>query len=546
MSAIQNVRIWLEKREWVIPLVLFLIFLAFTLPGIAWGAPATWHPDEVVVRSIKALHGEWQFSEINFNYPDLPQFVMYWLGRIVLALGYSDGVILVASRVLSAVIAGSTIPLTCIIARRAGGSVHVAGLSGLLLLCVSELTHNGRFAHNDTYTVLFTTLSILFLINYSKTDQRGWLYASFLSVGMAASSKYTGGSLLPAVLAVYGLLQFKNLRNNWFAIAETLFISGALTFLGFALGTPKALTWMAYFFKRVFAALEWQATWGQRDDSLRGLTGQFPMMRESLGAALYFLFIAAAIWAGYRVVQAYRRGELTRASQAGIFGILFLGIFFLDLPIMISYNYQPRYLLTFMPMLSILTAFFIGDMYDRVKQFGRPVYASAVLIVVGAIVLFSLARLASITLLFVNDARIPATEFMQTLRRGASLEHTNYPPSYPEGFFSREHNYPLHIQMGTIDPPPTDKPYDFNTGEAGLLERGTDYLIVDSFTAGRFSDPYVCEQVRVECDFFKQLETGGTDHYRLLAEFRYTLPRYLPQLEITYANPIIRIYERIK
>jgi hypothetical protein len=246
------------------------------------------------------------------------------------------------------------------------------------------------------------------------------------------------------------------------------------------------------------------------------------------------------------VVQAYRRGELNRTSQAGIFSILLLGIFFLDLPIMISYNYQPRYLLTFMPMLAILAAFFIEDIYNRLKQFGKPIYTSAVIIVVSGIVLFSLARLASITLLFVNDARIPATEFMQTLRRGTSLEHTNYPPSYPEGFFSREHNYPLYIQMGTIDAIPTDKPYDFNTGEAGLLERGTDYLIVDSFTAGRFSDAYVCEQVRVECDFFKQLETGGTDHYRLLAEFRYTLPWYLPQLEITYANPAIRIYERIK
>ena len=61
---------FLVRNDFLIPLTLFILFLAFTLPGMSsWGA---WHPDEIVVRSIKALHGEWQFSEINFDYPDLP------------------------------------------------------------------------------------------------------------------------------------------------------------------------------------------------------------------------------------------------------------------------------------------------------------------------------------------------------------------------------------------------------------------------------------------------------------------------------------------
>ncbi len=534
---------FLEKYEFVIPLALFALFLAFTLPGIVWGP---WHPDEIVVRSIKALHGEWKFSEYNFNYPDLPQYVMYYLGKIVLALGYSDGEVLIASRVLSAVVAGATIPLTFSIARRAGGSITTAGLSGLLLLCVSDLSFNGRFAHNDTYTVFFVTLSTLFIVNYAKTDRRGWLYASLFTVGLATSSKYTGASLVAAWMALYAIIQFKNLKKDWFAIGETLFIGGALTYLGFALGTPKALTWMAYFFKRVFAALEWQATWGQRDDSVRGIVGQFPMMQGSLGTALYLLFIVAVIWACYQVIQEWRRKELSRTSQAGFFGILLLGIFILDLPIMISYNYQPRYTLTFMPMLAILAAYFISEIYTRIKRFGKPIYSTAVVVIVGALALYSFARLTSIALLFINDARVPATEFMKTLRPGTSLEHTNYPPTYPDGFFEREHNYPLHIQMGATDTPPTDKPYEFNKAEAGLLKRGTDYLIVDSFTASRFDDPHVCEQLPNECEFFKQLATGGTEHYRLLAEFKYELPWYLPQIHVAIANPTIRIYERIK
>ncbi|HQU37539.1 MAG TPA: phospholipid carrier-dependent glycosyltransferase [Anaerolineales bacterium] len=537
---------FLKKYEFIIPLGLFVLFLAFTLPCISWGAPSIWHPDEIVVRVISALHGEWKFSEYNFNYPDLQQYTMYYLGKVILALGYSDGEILIASRVLSAVLAGATIPLTYMIVRRAGGSIPIAGLSGLFLLCVSELSFNGRFAHNDTYTVFFITLSTLGMVTYVITDRRGWLYASFVAVGMAASSKYTGIGFIPALILVYIILQFKNLKKDWFTIGETLFISGALAFLGFAFGTPKALTWMAYFFKRVFAALEWQATWGQHEGSARGLTGQFPMAQGTLGTALYYLFIAAVIWAVYRVIREYRSKELTRTSQAGFFGILLLGIFFLDLPVMISYNFQPRYLLTFMPMLAILAAYFVSEIYTRVKQFGKPIYATAVIVIVGAVVFYSFARMVSIALLFINDARIPATEFMKTLQPGASLEHTNYPPNYADGFFEREHNYPLHIQMGATDTPPTDKPYEFNKAEEGLLERGTDYLIVDSFTASRFNDSFVCDQLPNECEFFKELAAGGSEHYHLIAEFSYSLPWYLPQVQVAIANPSIRIYERIK
>ena len=90
-----------NKYELIIPLALFILFLVFTLPGISWGAPEIWHPDEIVVRSIKALNGEWKFSETNFDYPDLPQYAMFWLGKMILALGQTDTEVLIAARVLS-------------------------------------------------------------------------------------------------------------------------------------------------------------------------------------------------------------------------------------------------------------------------------------------------------------------------------------------------------------------------------------------------------------------------------------------------------------
>jgi len=543
--AFKRIKIIIEEHEWLIPLGLFLLFLAFTLPGISWGSPSVWHPDEIVVRSMKALHGEWKFSEINFDYPDLPQYTMFFLGKLLISLGKTNGDIIVASRILSAVLAGLAVVLTYSITRRIGGSIWVAGLSGLLLICVSEMSHNGRFAHNDTYLIFFTTLSVLCLLNYTQRKSehnRIWLYASFLTVGMAASSKYIGGSLVFAPLIVYLVEQKQNLKKGWFSITETLFISAVLTFLGFAIGTPKALTWMTYYFKRLYTTLQWQVSYGFQPDSIRGFLGQYGVMANGLGFAFMLLFGAAFMWTAWKVIKAYR--DNTTSQNISSFAILLLAILALDLPMMISYNYQLRYFLTLMPFLAVLAAFFITDLYQLAKQRGKAWYPTVINVSVAAIILYSLARLLSLMLLVMNDARIPATEFVATLPAGTSLEHTNYPPTLPSDHFSSEFNYPIYFVRGD-EPLPISPRYVFNAGEAGLDDRETDYFVVDNFTSRKFENTYYCEAMPEECTFFKQLEAGGSDHYKLLAEFKYTLPSYLPQIQFEFINPTIRIYERI-
>ena len=70
---------FLVKNERLIPIILFLLFLLVTIPGISWGAPSLWNPDELVWRVNKALIGEMKFDETepDYNYPFLSQHVMY-------------------------------------------------------------------------------------------------------------------------------------------------------------------------------------------------------------------------------------------------------------------------------------------------------------------------------------------------------------------------------------------------------------------------------------------------------------------------------------
>jgi 4-amino-4-deoxy-L-arabinose transferase-like glycosyltransferase len=543
-ASTKTIASFLVRYEFLIPLALFLAFLAVTLPGISWGAPSAWHPDEIVVRSINALNGQWKFSETNFDYPDLPQYAMFWLGKLVLALGYGKTQILVTARVLSAVLAGLTIVLTYLIARRAGGSVIVGGLSGLFLLCVSEMVHNGHFAHNDTYVMFFTTLSILMLLQYHKKGHRVWLYAAFLTVGMAASSKYIGGSLILAPLAYFLFSQRRNFRSQLFSILETLFIGTALTFLGYAIGTPKALFWMTYYFKRVFTALGWQINYGHTPGAVRGVIGQYQVLWNGLGIVLFLLFGAAFVWACIHVIQACRRKTLTHESRAASFSILLLALLALDLPMMVSYNYQFRYFLTILPVLTVFSGFFAEWTYTQASQSTNSIFSKTVIAAGILIVIFSFARLVSVAMLFINDSRAPAGTFIKTLPVGTSLEHTYYPPAIPGGRFEREHNYPLYFIRNINDKLPTDKKYKFNIGEAGLDDRQTTYLVTDSFSADKFNDPYTCSIMQAECDFFKQLAAGRSSHYRLIKEFSYHLPAFLPRISVEYVNPTIRIYER--
>jgi len=533
---------FLQRNEFIIPLLLFVLFLAFTLPGISWGAPSIWHPDEVVYIALKALYEGTEFDAANFNHPHLPIYAMYLLGKILVALGGTDKEVLIGARVLSAVLTGFTVVLTYLIPRRMGYNIYVSVLSGLLLLSVSEMSHNGRFAHNDTFVTFFCTLTIFFLVHYIAKNHRGWLYAAFFAAGMAVSSKYIAITLVLVPITVYLWIRGKAVLKLSLDTFETLFVGGALTYLGYAVGTPKALTWMAYYFKRLIPALIYNSNYGVQPDSVRGIVGQYSVFLDGVGIPLFLLFLTAFLWGVYKILWAYRAKSLNVERYRVL---LLITILVLDLPIIASYNYPTRFFLPLMPFFAILSALFIRDLYSLAKQGTNSLYPKLIGAGLTLLLLFSIARSVSVMFLFINDSRIPATEYVASLPIDTSLEHTEYPPTIPANHFEREHNYPIYFRNTPDEPILTSKNYVYNIGEAGLNNRQTKYLVIDSFTSNKFNSSYTCELMQVECDFFKQLAAGESAHYKLIADFTYKLPPFLPKLEITFVNPEIRIYERV-
>lgn len=537
------------KYEFLIPFFIFLLFLAVSLPGVSWGAPALWNPDELVWRVDMALGGYMQFdvTEPDFNYPSLPKYVMYAIGLLTYGMGYSSFAFIVAARVFSAFLGALVGALVYYLARMIGANKRVSALAGIFYVASGVAAANGRFAHNDLYLQFFTVLCIYFAVKYQYTKSSLWLYGSFLTVGMAASSKYTGGSLILLPILSFIISNWAEVRTRWLFMIGRLFLGGLVSYVGYGLGTPRSLLEPVYYFSNVINALQNLTDYGFNSGARIGLFGQWAVFENAVGTFAYYIFIFAFLWFALRWLT-WRLGKTSfedRRAQA--VGIFLLTVLLFDLPFMISINYIERYFIPFVPFLAILGAFFIEEVIAFAKgrgwNFAQPVVIAVLVIGVA----YSTLRLVSISLLFLNDSRIPAREYIASIRGyQRSIEYTLYPPAIEKRRFMRAHNYPIYFVEWADDTVPTGGRFEYNQGEQGLLDRDTDFFVVDSFTYDRFYTESICMTTPLECDFFKRLLQGEVENYRLLKEFTYDLPPYLPQVSVTAVNPEIQIFERVR
>ena len=127
---------FLVRYEKFVPLALFLLFLLVTVPGISWGAPSLWNPDELVWRVNMALGGEMKFDETepDFNYPSLPKHIMYGIGWLVSQAEGSTADIIVSARLISVLLGGLTVILIYSIAKLASENIYVRLLAAFFAL----------------------------------------------------------------------------------------------------------------------------------------------------------------------------------------------------------------------------------------------------------------------------------------------------------------------------------------------------------------------------------------------------------------------------
>jgi 4-amino-4-deoxy-L-arabinose transferase-like glycosyltransferase len=399
---------YIIKNESLLPLFIFLLFLGFSLPGLNWGVPALWNPDELVWRVDSALRGEMVFdqTEPDFNYPSLPKYVMFGIGRLVYGMGYSSSIFFIAARGFSALLGALGGVIIYYLARTIGANVSTSALAGLLYIASGVAVTNSRFAHNDLYLQFFAILCVYFSIKYQFTKLRFWIYASFFAVGLAASSKYTGGSLLLLPLVILIVMNWSDLRKNWFQSFMMLLIGGMLSFAGYVVGTPRAVYFLTYF-KNVIPALQRYPQYGFNSGSPIGLYGQWSVFESAVGTFIYYLFILGFIWFAARLFLR-RIGKIQMDDkQAQAIVILVTTILIFDLPFMVSINYIPRYFIPFVPFLSILGAMFVNEIINLAKNGNWRFVPAGVTLLLVLGISYSMLRLVSTASLLFVDIRKP-------------------------------------------------------------------------------------------------------------------------------------------
>lgn len=545
-SNMARVSSFLTKYEKYIPVILALLFIAITIPGISWGFPKRLHPHEVIKYVFRHLDRGYLFDTEQFLYPSLPKYVMLGGANVVLWFKGTQTDIYLAARLISVLLGGLMVAFTYHLTRRAGGGVVTALFAGLLLMANSQMAMDARFAHNDIYLAFFTTLVTVFLVRYVQTSGRGWLYLAFFAVGLGISSKYNGIPLVAAPLAVFLYVEWQNLRKDLLRALETVFIGLVLTVAGFGIGTPRAVLLASWYFKRMIPTFLNSNTYELAPDAVIGLFGQWGTLIEVLGWPVFVLFIAAAAAAILRLIHHFRgKGTTERPSVDAILVVLVI-LLVVDLPLLVSFLRRPRYFLLMVPLVMVLAALFLEWAYRWAEQHPQARVLQKGVVGLSILALgFSFLRVVSIDLLFFNDARMPAAEYVAQLPQDAKIEYTLYPPPIDREYFTKEKPYPIHFFKWDEEREVlAEQGIEYNFGEEGIEKRRPEYFIIDSFTYARLEKDYICQDHLTECEFFNRLLAGETN-YQQIASFEYDLPGYLPQLEPYFLNPDIQIYQRI-
>ncbi len=284
-----------SERLFFFALCLFTFAFLVRLVGLRWGLPSaehwgSYHPDErQTVFAVFRMVNEGGFNPHFFNYPSLYLYLVYAAHLVAGMLGLTHAItpdnaawafshdVILAGRVVTAVLGAATAPLVYLIGRELSGrkpNDRIIGvLAGALMALMPSHVQHSHFATVDVPATFFVALSLwlttraLRLPESIEGDEyvagmaagavadaarshRKYLLWSAFAAGLAGATKYNAGLVLVAPLTALFLSSGSASNGRWKIAA--LMIGAAI--LGFLLGCP-------------YSALSFGEFWGNEKDS---------------------------------------------------------------------------------------------------------------------------------------------------------------------------------------------------------------------------------------------------------------------------------------
>jgi len=545
LSVATEKKLKFEKEDLGIIVSIVLLFILIAIPGIDWGAPSFWNPDEIVQFVSITSKEDIAYNQRNVTYPDLPLFILSFIAKIVSWLGKGDYASLVVSRYFSVSLGLLILIITYIFVTRLTSNRWIGLYSSLFIITNNEYLINSRFAHNDIYLMFFSMLSIYSLIYFQFSKNKVYLFLSFFLIGLAAGSKYNGGALILAPIILYAI-QMPNF--HWKSIkyyTSTFLWGGVMGILGYAIGNPTIFSKPFDYIRRVSISLKNHAQYAVEPGDITGALGQWNVLFERTFGELFFTFsIISFLFLSIRMLQHKKNIRIWDNRKYNSLLVIFVSIIAYDIPISISYNYPSRFFLLLVPVMAIVTSIFLDEIFLLFRT-NKNLSNIFIIIIIGLLSYSSLESI-SMVLNFKNDSRILASNYLYKINNSydKSIEYTLYPPTISRERFLSIYNYPLILIKYENQELPTHPYLIYNSGEQGIETRRPDILVIDSLSINRFDNTYNCNLHKADCMFFKDLFNSNTN-YELTTSFIYMPPSIFPNVIVEFANPDIYIFERL-
>ncbi len=200
---------------------------------IGWGLPDIYEEATPLSISLKFWDQLGSFNPHFFNYPALTFYINFLGQALVYPLGHLFGffpdfrtfetdptALAVTARLVSVAFDAGTIIALALLARRVAG--ERAGLIAAALAAVNPFQiQQAHMIQVDTVLTFFTVVALVFIEKLYREPRVKWYVLAAVAIGLAASSKYTGALLLPA-LVVVRLLRERSWRGALQALQDPL------------------------------------------------------------------------------------------------------------------------------------------------------------------------------------------------------------------------------------------------------------------------------------------------------------------------------------
>ena len=378
-----------DRFELYLLLIISAMALILRLWGIGFGLPYKYHIDEppYVVAALKLASGDLHIT-YPYNSPNLFQFLLtleygglFGVGLItglfnstadVAQLYRTDpSAFFLLARITNSLLGCLTIILTYLLGKRLSGKA--VSLFVALILAVSfALGRDAHYATTDTLITLLVVGALLFTVAYSQSKLRRYILIVGLLGGMATGLKYLPASvLIPMTILILwrGKQQSQSVGRQLLSLG----ILGLGTAMGFLLAFPAILIGFDFFLTH----------WHQVTNQATSALGNFivaPVPSWLFYAKIitwgmgWLVCIAAIVG----VVLVTKRGFRNYWWILLLFGVLYY------INISLMKTYFARYTLPLLPVVGLLAAQTIFDIYQFMRQHG--VLSQHALAITGGII----------------------------------------------------------------------------------------------------------------------------------------------------------------